>query len=68
MTLEREQVVVETCWGEVAAKKVQTPAGPVIYPEYEACREMAETAQVPLSQVYREVYLKTEKKKEGKGG
>ena len=66
LTLEREQVTVETRWGKVAAKKVQTPTGPVIYPEYEACREIAETEKVPLPQVYREVYRGTEKKKEGK--
>jgi hypothetical protein len=66
MTLEREQVTVETQWGAIVAKKVQTPAGAVIYPEYEACREIAESTQVPLQQVYREIYLSAEKKKEGK--
>lgn len=66
LTLEREQVTVETQWGKVAAKKVQTPAGPVIYPEYEACRQIAESAQVPLQHVYRAVYLGREIKKEGK--
>ncbi|MBW6519707.1 MAG: nickel pincer cofactor biosynthesis protein LarC [Desulfoarculaceae bacterium] len=66
MTLEREQVLVETRWGKIAAKKVQTPAGAVIYPEYEACREIAKIAQVPLQQVYREVSVGRETKKEGK--
>lgn len=66
LTLEREQITVETPWGKVAAKKVQTPAGPVIYPEYEACKQIAESAQVPLQQVYRAVYLGREIKKEGK--
>jgi hypothetical protein len=66
LTLEREQVTVETQWGKVAAKKVQTPAGPVIYPEYEACKQIAESVQVPLQQVYRAVYLGTEIKKEEK--
>lgn len=66
MTLEREQVLVETRWGKIAAKKVQTPAGEVIYPEYEACREIAKIAQVPLQQVYREVSVGRETKKEGK--
>ena len=56
---------METQWGEIAAKKVQTPAGTVIYPEYEACRKIAESAQVPLPQVYREVYMGKEKKKKG---
>lgn len=66
LTLEREQVTVETQWGKVVAKKVQTSAGPVIYPEYEACKQIAESAQVPLQQVYREVYLGREIKKEEK--
>ena len=65
LTLEREEVTVETPWGAIAAKKVQTPTGTVIYPEYEACREIAESAQVPLAQVYREVYRGSEKKKKG---
>ena len=39
-----------------------TPAGPVIYPEYEACREIAESAQIPLQQVYRAVLQGTEEK------
>lgn len=55
LTLEREQVLVDTPWGRIAAKKVQTPAGTMIYPEYEACKEIAESAQIPLQQVYRAV-------------
>ena len=66
LTLEREQVLVETRWGKIAAKKVQTPAGAVIYPEYEACREIAASAQVPLQQVYRAVSVGREIKTEGK--
>ncbi len=62
LTLEREQVTVNTQWGKVAAKKVQTPAGPVIYPEYEACREIAESVHVPLQQVYRAVVQGKEEK------
>lgn len=55
LILQREQVLVETPWGRVAAKKVHTPAGPRIYPEYEACREVAQSAQVPLQAVYNAV-------------
>lgn len=55
LTLEREQVLVDTPWGRIAAKKVQTPAGTMIYPEYEACKKIAESAQIPLQQVYRTV-------------
>ncbi|HBG20409.1 MAG TPA: nickel pincer cofactor biosynthesis protein LarC [Desulfobulbaceae bacterium] len=54
-TLPREKVTVATRWGEIAAKKVQTPAGTVIYPEYEACREIALRHQVTLPEVYHEV-------------
>jgi pyridinium-3,5-bisthiocarboxylic acid mononucleotide nickel chelatase len=55
LTLAREQIVVDTRWGKIQAKKVWTPAGIVIYPEYEACREIASRQKVPLQQVYREV-------------
>jgi pyridinium-3,5-bisthiocarboxylic acid mononucleotide nickel chelatase len=54
-TLAREQVFVETRWGKLQAKKVWTPAGILIYPEYEACREIAVRHKVPLQLVYREV-------------
>jgi len=37
------------------AKKVETPAGPRIYPEYEACRKLAESARIPLQEVYNAV-------------
>jgi uncharacterized protein (DUF111 family) len=55
MTLEREAVLVSTPWGEIMAKKVQTPKGTVIYPEYEACIKIAKKEQIPLAQVYQAV-------------
>ena len=55
MTLAREIVSVDTRWGPVQAKKVVTPSGIRIYPEYESCKETALQHQVPLDQVYREV-------------
>jgi len=55
LTLKREQVTVKTPWGEIKAKKVDTPAGPRIYPEYEACRQIAESARIPLQEVYNAV-------------
>ena len=61
MTLAREAVLVSTPWGEIVAKKVQTPKGPVIYPEYEACRKVAKEHQVPLARVYHAVSCATEK-------
>lgn len=66
LTLEREQVLVETQWGRISAKKVQTPAGTMIYPEYEACRRIAESAHIPLQLVYQAVAMGREIKKEEK--
>jgi uncharacterized protein (TIGR00299 family) protein len=54
-TLQREKIAVATKWGEVIAKKVNTPTGTVIYPEYEECRKIACQYQVPLREVYDEV-------------
>jgi uncharacterized protein (DUF111 family) len=55
LTLPRRIISVETAWGPIQAKQVETPAGPRVYPEYEACRKMAERQKVPLEAVYREV-------------
>jgi uncharacterized protein (TIGR00299 family) protein len=54
-TLQREKITVATNWGEIGAKRVQTPKGAVIYPEYEECRKIAIRHQVPLQEVYNEV-------------
>lgn len=54
-TLRRQEIEVTTRWGRIRAKKVWTPAGIVLYPEYEACRKVAAEQKVPLQQVYREV-------------
>jgi pyridinium-3,5-bisthiocarboxylic acid mononucleotide nickel chelatase len=62
-TLPREQVRVSSRWGEIAAKKVMTPQGERIYPEYESCREIAERYHVPLPEVYRAVICGQETKK-----
>ncbi len=55
MTLAREAVMVSTPWGEIVAKKVHTPKGEVIYPEYEACKKVAEKHQIPLTRIYHAV-------------
>ena len=60
LTLPRRSVTVVTRWGAVAAKEVDTPNGSKIYPEYEACRAVAEQYQVPLDLVYREVLVRSE--------
>lgn len=54
-TLQREEIAVTTKWGEVMAKKVYTPTGTIIYPEYEECRKIARQHQVPLREVYDEI-------------
>ena len=55
LTLAREQIRVSTPWGPIKAKRVMTPTGPRIYPEYEECRRMANEQQVPLPEIYRAV-------------
>jgi len=52
MTLPRETVMVTTPWGDLAAKKITTPGGTLITPEFEVCRAVAEAHQVPLPAVY----------------
>ncbi len=54
MVLPRQATQVQTCWGPVAAKRITTPTGPVITPEYEACRRIAEKHRLPLRTVYAE--------------
>lgn len=51
-TLPREHGTINTPWGAVQVKKVDTPAGPVLYPEYEDCRRLAMENRVPLLEVY----------------
>ncbi len=51
-TLPREIIQVNTPWGQLAAKKVVTPGGVRIYPEYEECRRIAEQYNVALQKVY----------------
>ncbi len=51
-TLPREEATIDTIWGPLQVKKVQTPAGIRLYPEYEACRRMADDYGVPLKDVY----------------
>ncbi len=55
-TLPRQQGVVKTRFGMVRAKKIETPAGTVLSPEYEDCRRKASEQGVPLKEVYASVY------------
>lgn len=52
ITLPREIVTVPTPWGELPAKKIATPTGTVIAPEYEICRQVSVTHGIPLQTVY----------------
>ena len=52
MTLPREIITVTTPWGDLPAKKISTPRGVVITPEYEACRVAAKAHNVPLREIY----------------
>jgi len=52
MTLPRETGTVQTTWGPVHVKLVETPAGNALYPEFEDCRLVAHENKVPLKDVY----------------
>jgi hypothetical protein len=54
-TLPREAGTVPTRWGEVRVKKVTTPSGEVLTPEYEDCKRVAIAQGVPIKVVYAEV-------------
>ena len=54
-TLPREGGTVPTRWGAVRVKKVATPAGEVLTPEYEDCKRVAVAHGVPIKAVYAEV-------------
>ncbi len=54
-TLPRESGTVPTRWGRVRIKKITTPAGEVLTPEYEDCKRVAITHHVPIKEVYAEV-------------
>jgi len=52
MTLPRVTGTLKTRWGSVKVKRVETPAGYVLYAEYEDCRRVALENNVPLKDVY----------------
>lgn len=55
LTLPRSLGLVRTVLGDVRVKRVETPAGPVLYPEYEDCRRLAREQAVPLREIYQAV-------------
>lgn len=55
MTLPRESASINTPWGELTVKRVETPRGIVLYPEYESCCQLAKAKGLSLQEVYAEV-------------
>ena len=55
LTLPREIVTLETRFGPLQAKKIATPAGTVITPEFEDCRRVALEKGIPIKDVYSEI-------------
>ena len=51
-TLPRQMVSVATPLGEIMAKKVETPTGEKIHPEYEECCRLAKEHGLALQDVY----------------
>jgi len=54
-TLPRETGTVATRWGAVRVKKITTPTGEVLTPEYEDCKRLATEQAIPIKEVYAEV-------------
>ncbi|PIE58190.1 MAG: TIGR00299 family protein [Desulfobulbus propionicus] len=53
--LPRKQITLQTPWGPVKAKEIQTDQGSVTTPEYEACRAIAHKHGIPLQKVYHSI-------------
>lgn len=58
-TLPRESGFLPLRWGKIEVKKIDSPAGIRLTPEYEACKKMAMKNKVPLAAIYREVQLQS---------
>ena len=55
-TLARKQTVVQTAYGEVRVKQITGPGDRMrLVPEYEECRKIARSHQVPIQDVYAEI-------------
>ncbi len=55
LTLPRQSGTIKTSLGSIQVKKIDTPAGIRLTPEYEDCRRVAIKFKMPLSDIYREV-------------
>jgi len=58
-TLPREIIEIETKWGLMKAKKIETPVSVTITPEYEECRRIASEYNISINEVYTEIHLQT---------
>ena len=56
MTLPRTSVTVTTPLGVIQGKKILSPDGPTITPEYESCRKLALEKGVSIQRIYDEFY------------
>ncbi len=56
MTLPREKIAITTPLGVIEGKKIITPQGPVITPEYESCRKLARHHHLSIQRIYNEFY------------
>ena len=50
--LEREQILIDTKYGTLKAKKVVNNGETYIYPEYESMKELAKKNDIPLKELY----------------
>jgi pyridinium-3,5-bisthiocarboxylic acid mononucleotide nickel chelatase len=56
MVLKRAEIMVDSPWGELRAKKIFRPDGSVyIQPEYEVCKRIADKHGIPLRDIYTQV-------------
>jgi uncharacterized protein (TIGR00299 family) protein len=55
ITLPRQTGFIATVWGPARVKRVETPGGPVIYPEFEDCQRLAIEHDITLKEIYAEV-------------
>ena len=52
--LKREETTIQTKYGSLKGKKITTPKGATyIYPEYESMKEIAQTQNIPLKELYK---------------
>ena len=50
--LERKQILIDTKYGTLKAKKVSNNGETYVYPEYESVKELAHKNNIPLKEIY----------------